>query len=136
MTQTMHASNSLAKTGPSQFYRRCLIASVTISSMGVFASLIGWSFVRLRNLKAVESGGRIHDLVIASADGSSLPLVLFIMFIVGGTALGLALLSAKDARLERRWLLVVAGMLATTLVMVPVVVIANAWVVTTGVSND
>jgi hypothetical protein len=133
MTQTLPVSGPVVRKRTPQFYRWCLRASLTISSMGVIGSVIVWWLVRLDNLEAVESGTRIHDLVIASADSSSLPLLMFVMACVGSTALILALISAKGAPPTRPWLLVVAGMLATSLLMVPVVVVANAWVVTTGV---
>ncbi|HVQ89372.1 MAG TPA: hypothetical protein VMT88_14440 [Actinomycetes bacterium] len=82
----------------------------------------------------MESGRRVKDLVIASADYSSPPLLMLIMFSVGATALMLALIGAKGGAPTRPWLLVVAGMLATSLLTVPIIVVANAWVVTTGVS--
>ena len=113
-----------------------LISSLTISSMGIVASVVAWWLVRLHNIEAVEAGKRTKDLVIAEAEGSSLPLLLFILVIVGGTALALAFVGAREAR-DRPRLLIVAGVLATTLLMVPVVVVANALVVTTGVMlND
>jgi hypothetical protein len=58
------------------------------------------------------------------------------MLIVGGTALWFAFIGAKGT-VGRPRLLVVAGMLATSLLMVPVVVLAQAIVVTHGVMiND
>ena len=135
MTDTLPASYFAEPKSP-RFCRWCVTASLVVSSMGIIASVIAWWLVRLNNLDAVESGTRVHDLVIEEASESSLTLLLIIMLIVGGTALWLALIGAKGA-LGRPRLLVVTGMLATSLLMVPVVVLAQAIVVTHGVMiND
>lgn len=136
MTQTADEIPALTGTSPSRGERLCLVASLVISSLGIVASVVGWWLVRAHNVRAVESGGRIRDLVITEADGSALPALLFLSFLVGLTALILALTGARAAP-PRTWLAVVAGVLAMSLIMTPVVVVANAFVVTRGVMvND
>jgi len=58
---------------------------------------------------------------------SVLPLLLFVMFALGAAAFVLAMLGAR-AVMAAPWKAVMAGAMATTLAMVPVVVLANTWV--------
>lgn len=136
MTEAAQEERAVIGASPTKGERLSLVASMVISSVGIVASIGGWWLVRAHNVESVETGGRIRDLVVTEAEGSALPALLFISFVVGLTALTLALIGARAAP-PRHWLAVVAGMLAMSLIMTPVVVVANAFVVTRGVMlND
>jgi hypothetical protein len=105
----------------------CLTASLVISSVGIAVSIIGWWMTRFYNVSAAEEGMRTKDLMSIDWDSSDLPFLLFLMFVAGAAALVFALIGARAVG-PNVWKAVVAGMLATSLLMVPVVVAANSLV--------
>ena len=121
--QPTDASYPDATTGQT----RCLTASLFISTVGVTTSILGWWLVRHNNLEAAREGRRMKDFLSVDWDSSGLPLLLFIMFVAGAAAFILACLGAAAARSTPQKA-VVAGALAASLVMVPIVVVANTWV--------
>lgn len=116
------------------FERRCLAVSLVLSSASILLGVIGWWLVRFANVTAAEEGGRVRDLLNVNWERGPLPLLLFVIFVVGVASLVLALLGAGAAR-SAPWKAVVAGMLASALLMIPVVTVANS-LVTAGIWSN
>ena len=114
--------------------RQCLTASLVISSVGIAISIIGWWLTRYYNVSAAQEGRRTKDLIRIDWDSSDLPLLLFLMFVAGAAALVFALIGARAVG-PYVWKAVVAGVLATSLLMVPIVVTANS-LVTAGIWDN
>ena len=117
---------------------RYLSTSLLISTGGVVISVIGWWVVRFYNASAAREGRHVKDLMVFDWSDSTLPFLLFVMFVVGVGAFALALIGARAVGSEpwqvRPWKAVVAGGLAAMIAMVPLVVLANTWV-TAGLGN-
>jgi hypothetical protein len=95
-----------------------LTASLAISAVGIFVSLVGWVWANAQrvdyddlDLTAVFSGGEEGFAYFA--------VYLTATFLAGLVALGLAMLGAPSAR-DRVGVAVMAGAMAMFLVMVPV----------------
>ena len=117
---------------------RYLNASLLISSVGIAASVAGWWAVRLYNENAADEGRRMKDMLSVDWSESTLPFLLFILFVVGVCAFALALMGVRAVGHEA-WQVsatraVVAGALSALLMAVPLVVLANS-MVTAGLSN-
>ncbi len=127
MTHTLdHRRDDIDDHGD-PFEQKCLRASFVVSSLGIVASIVGWWVIRFYNSQAVDEGRRMKDLMSIDWSDSVLPLLLFVMFALGAAAFVLAMLGAR-AVMAAPWKAVMAGAMATTLAMVPVVVLANTWV--------
>jgi hypothetical protein len=116
-----------------RFERKCLTGSLVISSVTIVAGVVGWWVVRFANVSAAEEGGRVRDLLNIDWSNGPLPLLLFLLLVLGSACLVLALMGARAAQ-AAPWRAVVAGMLAAALLMVPVIAVANS-LVTAGIWN-
>ena len=128
------AGHEVVDRSATRVERQCLTASLVISSVGIATSITGWWLTRYYNVSAAEEGRRTKDLMGIDWDSSDLPLLLFLMFVAGAAALVFALIGARAVG-PKVWKAVIAGMLATSLLMVPVVVAANS-LVTAGVWDN
>ena len=130
MTDTMPASaaNSPARVAPdtgTQAQQICLVASFIVSGIALLFAGFIYLLVHHHNMVVATGEGSGHSVTMMGHwdPYSDLPLYMFTMFVVGVAALVLALIGAPAAR--QPWVNVVAGALAVTIFMVPIVVIAN-----------
>ena len=130
MTDTMSANAPVSPApvdpdSPTQAQQICLVASFIVSGIALLFAGFIYLLVHHHNMVVASGQGSGH---VATMMGhwdpySDLPLYMFTMFVVGVAALILALIGAPAAR--QAWVNVVAGALAVSILMVPLVVIAN-----------
>lgn len=133
MTDTVTAAHDV-DAADLRYERKCLNASLVISAVTVVTGVIGWWVVRFSNVRAAEDGGRVRDFLNIDWANGPLPLLLFLLFVIGSASVVLALIGARAAQ-AAPWKAVVAGMLAAALLMVPVIAVANS-LVTAGIWNS
>ena len=130
MTDTMsaNAANSPAPVAPdsgTQAQLISLVASFILSGFGLLFATFMFLLVHHQNalVASGEGPGRIRTMMGQWNAYSDIPIYLFLMFVVGVGAIILAFLGARAAR--DAWVPVLAGVLAMSILMVPIVVIAN-----------
>ncbi len=102
---------------------RSLTASLVISTVGVFVSLVGWVWANAQRIDYDDLD--LTGVFSGSEEGFAyFAVYLTAMFLAGILALFLALVGSAGVR-ERAWTAVAAGAMAMVLVMVPVVFVAG-----------
>lgn len=131
MTDTIQFTPPEPEVASTSMERAALTVSMVLSSLTIVAAVVGWWLVRFANVTAAEEGGRVRDLMSTNWGNGPLPLLLFVLFVIGAASLVLALLGAGAAR-NAPWKAVIAGMLGAAVLMIPLITVANS-LVTAGI---
>ena len=130
-TETIRPIDSTDADRPS---RRliCLVASLVLSSVTIVVGVVIFWQTYVANQARLEGPNTGHDvwrqnrLMGEWVLGTSRGTILFCALAIGVVASILAFVGSKAAE-RRPWLAMLAGVLATAVVMVPLVVAADAW---------
>lgn len=126
MTDTTTTQRSDASVGPpsTRSGEICLATSFVLSGLAILTGIIVMFQIASNNARfRNEARGQYVDLFGPWPNNGDRPIYVFLLLVVGVAALTLAFIGAKSA--YNRWPGVLAGAMATSVLMVPILMIAS-----------